>query len=186
MSDSQRFNGFVKEKLAKELRDDVLRFYVFNESDLHSAAYCYIRRYFESRGSELSQDVFVRCEPYLADNTKPDIVVFQKYDPIYVIELKMSTKAFKTPGSVFEEKVDKDMDKLKAYRTAYPTVRWAFLIVVCDSEKPWGWSDVTTKRYGYDKTSLVSVNLHLRDNGGQTYGYENWRKQFEKYLDKHG
>ena len=55
MYDAGQFNGFVKSELDDLLFDDIWQQYIFNESDLHSAAYYYIRKYFERRGSERSR-----------------------------------------------------------------------------------------------------------------------------------
>ena len=83
MYDAAQFNGFAKDELDDRLFDDLWALYVFNESDLHSAAYYYIRAYFAKRGSD---NIFVRCEPQMGGK-KPDIVVYDHSRPVYVLEL---------------------------------------------------------------------------------------------------
>ena len=46
--------------LDRLLFDDIWNLDVFNESDLHSAAYFYIRTYFQKNGRS---NIYVRCEP---------------------------------------------------------------------------------------------------------------------------
>ncbi len=72
MFDSSRFNGFVKNKLPDKLLSDIWDYFIFNERDLHSSAYYYIRQYFFRRDTASSDDVFVRCEPTMEDGRKPD------------------------------------------------------------------------------------------------------------------
>ena len=39
MYDAAQFNGFAKTELEDRILDDLWNLYIFNESDLHSAAY---------------------------------------------------------------------------------------------------------------------------------------------------
>mgnify|MGYP001606494152 CR=1 FL=1 len=183
MFDSERFNGFVKNELDDLLLEDIWNFYVFNESDLHSAAYYYVREYFKKRGSKGSEEIFVRCEPVIEDGLIPDIVVYGSYEPIYMIELKMFTRR---DAAIDEQSISKDKTKLKSYLAKYPKLRWGFLIVVYDTDEMFKPSPYTLKKQGYERISVSTINLRRsEDRGRRRQGYDAWRKQYEKYLDRH-
>ena len=183
MFDSTKFNGFVKTELDELLFDDIRRYYAFKEADLHAAAYFYIREYFIKRQSISSDDIFVRCEPRMENGTIPDIVLFRKYDPIYVMELKMLQKPEDT--RIYAE-VEKDLDKIAVLMKNYPTLKWGFLIVVYDSDDMFIVSDRWLRNKGYNNISVVPINLKRQtDNVRKRVGYDDWRKQFDRYLDKH-
>src|SRR5437762_8725979 len=78
--DFKRFNGFARKRLDDKLYSDLWNHDIFNERDMHSSAYFYIRDYFRkhNRGA-----VYVRCESRLA-GAQPDIVVYERGKPIYV------------------------------------------------------------------------------------------------------
>jgi len=182
MFDSEKFNGFVKNELDDLLFSDIWNYRVFNESDLHSAAYFYSREYFSRRDSKSADSIFVRCEPVMDDFTKPDIVVFKRYDPIYIIELKMFSKT----ETIKEDAIEKDLDKLKAYISRYPSIKWGFLIAVYDSEYMWKPTSHILKKSGYEKISISSINLRRKeDSERRRNNYDEWRQQFDKYRDRH-
>jgi len=186
MFDAQRLNGFVNDELDNRLFSDIWNFCVFNESDLHSAAYFYIREYFFKRDSKSASEVIVRCEPVMEDRGRPDIVIYNKYDPIYMIELKM----FKKTNLIHEHNdtdvIKSDLDALKAYIAHYPTIRWGFQISVYDSEEIWKPSSYALKKAGYEKISVRTINLRRQeDNKRRRNNYDQWRKQFDKYLERH-
>src|SRR5437762_6275459 len=60
--DFKRFNGFARKRLDDKLYSDLWNHDIFNECDMHSSAYFYIRDYFRkhNRGA-----VYVRCESRL-------------------------------------------------------------------------------------------------------------------------
>lgn len=186
MFDSDRFNGFVKNELDDCLFNDIWNYWVFNERDLHAAAYFYMREYFRKKGSQNATEILVRCEPVMDDFGRPDIVVFQSYAPIYIIELKM----FREPEVIKEDQIDQDLGRLKSYIEKYPSIKWGFLIVVYDSEEMWKPTGYMLKKSGYKQISVSSINLRRKeDSGYRRKDYDQWRKQFDKfcnrYLEKH-
>lgn len=182
MFDSIKFNGFVKKELGNLLFADIRNYLAFNETDLHSAAYYYIRKYFRKRDSQNSDNIFVRCEPTMNNGTKPDIVLFNKYNPIYIIELKM----FKKPEHVNFQAIENDINKIHGLMKSHNTIKWGFLIVAYDSGYILNISDAKLKNDGYNNVSFIPINLRLKEeNNRQRNGYLDWRKQFDKYIDKH-
>lgn len=186
MLDSERFNGFVTKELDNLLFSDIWNYFVFNESDLHSVAYFYIREYFLRRGSQSAGEVIVRCEPVMDNYGKPDIVVYNKYNPIYVIELKM----FNKPDFVQEHNdidvIKTDLDRLKVYLSRYPTLKWGFQISGYDSEEMWKPSAHILKKAGYERISVSTINMRRKeDSERRRNNYDEWRKQFDKYLERH-
>ncbi|GEM_PF-3181742 len=185
MFDSERFNGFVKNELDDLLFSDISQYFIFNESDLHSAAYYYIRDYFLRRDSQ-ANEIIVRCEPVMEDYGKPDIVVYNKYNPLYMIELKMFVKPDIIRESTEIDVIRKDLDKLKAYIEKYPTIKWTFQISVYDSEEMWRPSAYILRKSGYEKISVGTINLRRKEKSGyRRPRYDEWRKQFDKYLERH-
>jgi len=179
MYDSAQFNGFAKNELDDFLFNDIWNLDVFNESDLHSAAYYYIRTYFQRRGSE---GMFVRCEPRLR-SFKPDIVVYNNYKPAYIIELKM----FTNPEMVDESKIEGDLDKLNSLMHDVETIKWGFLIVSYDHDEDFGISDARLRRRGLEKISVSSINLRrTEDTGRRRVGYDDWRASFDRLRGRHG
>ena len=182
MFDSEKFNGFMKTEIDDLLFEDIWNYWIFNESDLHSAAYYYIRKYFERRQSNSSLEAFVRCEPIMEDGTKPDLVIFQRYDPIYFIEIKM----FNKPENLSDDKSLADLDKLKNYQRRYSTCKWGFFILVYDSDKMYSYTPYMLKKDGYQNISIIPINMRRKeDTARQRTGYEDWRKQFDKFLQRH-
>src|SRR6266853_1645617 len=104
MFDSERFNGFVRRELDDLIFTDLWNLNIFNERDLHSAAYFYARRFFEKTDRD---NVYVRCEPQIA-GMKPDIVVYERGQPIYALEFKV----FWEPDRINEAAVENDIRKL--------------------------------------------------------------------------
>jgi hypothetical protein len=176
--DASQFNGFAKTELDDHLFDDLWAFYVFNESDLHSAAYYYIRTYFAKRGSD---NIFVRCEPPMRGK-KPDIVVYDHSRPVYVLELKM----FSEPELVDEAKIDSDLAKLDEFMRSVETLKWGFFIVVYDSDDDFNISDARLRRQGLERISVIGVNLRRREGSGRRRtGYDEWRKEFDRLRSHH-
>jgi len=116
------------------------------------------------------------------DGTKPDIVLFRKYDPIYIIELKM----FKRPEKINTKAIDNDLNKINKLLKSHDTIKWGFLIVAYDSDDMLYVPDTKLKNNGYNNISLIPINMRRKEQTErQRNGYVEWRKQFDKYLDKH-
>jgi len=177
--DSAQFNGFAKNELDDLLFSDIWGLFAFNESDLHSAAYYYVRTYFQRRGSE---GMFVRCEPRLR-SFKPDIVVYNNYRPEYLIELKM----FSTLEMVDESKIEGDLNKLQKLIGDIESIKWGFLIIAYDHDEDFSISDARLRRRGLEKMSASSINMRRKEGTGRRrVGYDEWRAQFDKLRRRHG
>src|SRR5712692_849756 len=178
MYDSAQFNGFAKNELDDLLLSDLWALFIFNESDLHSAAYYYIRTYFQKRGSD---QVFVRCEPRLR-GLKPDIVVYDQYHPTYLVELKM----FPNPEVIDESKMDTDLEKLRRLISDISTIKWGFQIAVYYSDDVFSMSDARLRRRGYERISVSSINLRRKEETGRLrVRYDEWRGEFDKLRSRH-
>ena len=173
MYDAAHFNGFAKSELDDQLFSDLWNYDVFNESDLHSAAYYYIRTYFAKRESD---NIFVRCEPQLTGK-KPDIVVYDNSRPVYVLEFKM----FPEPESINEARIDADLDKLNDFIRSVDTLKWGFFVLVYDSDDDFKITDPKLRRQGLDNISVIGINLHRqKENGRRRTGYDQWRTEFDR------
>lgn len=85
--------NFIKRELAEKLQKDFCEppFRIFRERDLHSCCYFHLRSSLEN-----DHDWAVYNEPHMRDlkapgkGARPDIVLFRKGKPVYIIELKFS------------------------------------------------------------------------------------------------
>ena len=176
--DFDRFNGFMRESLHTLLFDDLWNLDVFNESDLHSAAYFYIRKFFQQ--NERS-NIYVRCEPRLA-GMKPDIVIYDRARPIYAVEFKFSKKQ----NRVNERGVFKDLDKLVKVVNRFDSMKWGFFYLVHDSEESNRIPNSVLRKYGYEKISMTAINMRRNENNGrQRRNYDDWREDFDSLIAQH-
>lgn len=176
--DNERFNGFAKRSLDNLLFNDIWDFYIFNERDMHSAAYFYIRDYFRKKERD---KVYVRCEPQLA-RMKPDIVVYERGEPIYLLEFKFFTK----PGYINEHAIYNDLDKLADGVDKFPSVRWGFFHMIYDNDEPFTLSDSRLRRAGYTKSSVTTINVRrTEESGRRRVGYDDWRAEFDRLQTAH-
>lgn len=182
MKDIKRFNGYIKKKLPVQIQTDFLAFRIFNERDLHSAAYHYIRDFFRKKERER---IVVRCEPRLLGK-KPDIVVYNNTRPYYVIEFKTFLKPDQV-NRVNANAVYEDIQKLEDFLQKTPS-SWAFLILVYDSPDDnvsRGLADQKLKQKGFEKISVVAINVSRHKSGYRRAGYSKWRRQFDHLWEKH-
>ncbi len=178
MFDAGQFNGFVKKELDDLLFNDIWNYDVFNESDLHSATYYYIRTYFQKRRSD---GMFVRCEPQM-HGKKPDIVVFYQTKPAYVLELKL----FVEQEVIDETKIDQDLEKLNEFISKIDSIKWGFFILVYDSDYDFGISDQRLRRMGLRNISVMSINIRRKEGTGRKrHGYDDWRANFDRLRRHH-
>ena len=176
--DYERFNGFARSGLDDLLFADLWDNYIFNESDMHSAAYYYIREYFKKKGRG---ECFVRCEPMLA-GMKPDIVIYTGGKPTYVLEFKMFAK----PDAVNNDAVVNDLEKLAVVIENLPTVKWGFFHMIYDADEPYTISDNRLRRAGLKKMSVTTINARRKeDTGRRRTGYDEWRAAFDSLRSKH-
>lgn len=174
----ERFNGFARRQLDDLLFEDLWSHDVFNERDMHAAAYHYIRDY--CRKAE-RDSVYVRCEPFLG-GMKPDIVLYERGNPIYLLEFKMFAK----PDCINEDAVYADLDKLKKVVNTVPSVRWAFFHMIYDCDKPYSFSDPRLRRAGYDRISVTTINARRQEESDRRrVRYDDWRAQFDKLRTLH-
>ena len=178
MYDSVQFNGFAKSELDNHLFEDLWNLCIFNESDLHSAAYHYIRTFFAKRGSD---NIFVRCEPQMRGR-KPDIVIYDQSRPIYVLELKM----FSEKDVVVESRIDDDLAKLNEFICSIDTLKWGFFTVVYDSDEDFNISDGRLRRQGLERISVIGINLRRTEGTGRRRTrYDEWRNEFDRLRAHH-
>lgn len=176
--DFERFNGFARSSLDDLLFNDLWSHDIFNESDMHSAAYYYIRDYFRKHGRD---QIYVRCEPQLA-RMKPDIVVYERGWPIYVLEFKFFSK----PDHVNEDAVYDDLDKLGDCVDTHASIKWGFFHMIYDAEAPFTISDSRLRRAGFRKTSVTTINARRKeDSGRRRTNYDVWRAEFDELQERH-
>jgi hypothetical protein len=176
--DFERFNGFARRSLDDFLLNDLWNHDIFNERDMHAAAYFYIRDYFRKHERD---NVYVRCEPLLA-RMKPDIVVYERGSPIYVLEFKFFTR----PDHINEDAVYDDLDRLKQVVDSYGSVRWGFFHIIYDADDPFTFSRSRLRRAGYGKISITTINARRNeDTGRRRVRYDEWRSEFDKLKGLH-
>ncbi len=56
---ADRFNGFIKSGLVKGLYEDLRKFLLHNERDVHAAAYAYTRKFLGRKGRDR---LILRCD----------------------------------------------------------------------------------------------------------------------------
>jgi hypothetical protein len=160
------------------LLSDVWNFDVFNESDLHSAAHGYIRSFFQRNGRS---NIYVRCEPRLA-GMKPDIVIFDRGNPIYTVEFKFFTKQ----DYVNEEAVFKDLEKLAKVVNRFGSMKWGFFYLVHDSEDSYTFPNPALRKRGYENISVSTINVRRKEGTGRRRtNYDDWRKEFDRLIAQH-
>jgi hypothetical protein len=175
--DFDRFNGFARRSLDDFLFSDLWSHDIFNERDMHSAAYFYIRDYFRKNERD---NVYVRCEPQLA-RMKPD-VVYERGKPIYLLEFKFFAK----PDYINDDAVYDDLDKLAEVVDVHPSVRWGFFHMIYDADEPFTFSDSRLRRAGYAKISVTTINARRKeDTDRRRVGYDDWRDEFDRLQAAH-
>lgn len=176
--DSERFNGFAKSSLDELLFSDLWSYDIFNERDMHSSAYYYIRNYFRKHERD---HAYVRCEPRLA-GMRPDIVIYERGKPAYVLEFKFFSK----PDYVNEDAVYYDLNKLADCVDAFTSIKWGFFHMIYDADDLFKFSDSCLRRTGFQKISVTSINARRKkDTGRRRTNYDEWRAEFDKLQEKH-
>lgn len=176
--DFDRFNGFMRSGLDDLLLTDLWNLDVFNESDLHSAAYFYIRKFFQQNGRS---NIYVRCEPRLA-GMKPDIVIYDRARPIYAVEFKFAKKQ----DRVNEKGVFKDLDKLAEVVNRFESMKWGFFYLVHDTEESYELPNRVLRKHGYKNISASMINARrTKDTGRRRHNYDDWREEFDKLIAQH-
>jgi hypothetical protein len=176
--DFNKFNGFARKSLDDFIFKDLWNHDIFNERDMHAAAYYYIRQYFRKQGRG---SVYVRCEPMLAE-VKPDIVIYNEGHPIYVLEFKL----FSQPDVIGQQRVQEDILKLADLVAGIPSIKWGFFHLIHDSDEQFGISDPRLRRAGLDKVSVTVVNARRKEESNRRrVGYDAWRKEFDRLQSGH-
>lgn len=176
--DYGRFNGFARKSLDDLLFSDLWSYDIFNERDMHSSAYFYIRDYFRKHERD---HAYVRCEPQLA-GMRPDIVIYERGKPTYVLEFKFFSK----PEYVNEDAVYDDLNKLADCVDAYPSIKWGFFHMIYDAEELFTFSDSRLRRAGFSRVSVTSINARRKeDSGRRRTNYDDWRAEFDRLQEKH-
>lgn len=176
--DFERFNGFARQSLDDLLFSDLWDYDIFNERDMHSSAYFYIRDYFRKHERD---SAYVRCEPQLA-GMRPDIVIYERGRPTYVLEFKFFSK----PDYINEDAIYDDLDKLADCVDAYDSIKWGFFHLIYDAEIPFTLSDSRLRRAGFSKISVTSINARRKEGTDRRRNnYDEWRGEFDKLQELH-
>lgn len=176
--DAERFNGFARKSLDDLLLSDLWHHDIFNERDMHSSAYYYIRDCFRKHERD---HVYVRCEPQLA-GMRPDIVIYEYGKPTYVLEFKFFSK----PDYINEDAVYDDLDKLADCVDAYASIKWGFFHMIYDADDQFTFSDSRLRRAGFRKTSVTAINARRKeDTGRRRTNYDEWRDEFDRLREMH-
>jgi hypothetical protein len=177
-SNAPHFNGFMHSRLDDLLFDDLWNLDVFNESDLHSAAFSHIKTFFQQNKRS---NIYVRCEPRLA-GMKPDIMIYDGANPIYGVEFKFFTKK----DYVNNKTVDKDLDKLAKVVNRFESMKWGFFYLVHDSEESYTLTNAALQKRGYDNISMTTINARRKkDTGKRRRNYDDWREEFDSLIAQH-
>lgn len=176
--DHQRFNGFARDGLDDLLCGDLLAHCIFNERDMHAAAYMYIRQYFEKLGRA---NIYVRCESQI-NGVRPDVAVYDRGTPVYILEFKM----LMDPGNLNEELVYKDLNKMGELINRLPSIKWGFFHLIYDDDLMFKPTTATLRRHGYEKISITSINARRKEESErQRKGYDDWRREFDRLVGAH-
>ena len=173
-----RFNGFVKKGLVKGIYNDFRNCLMHNERDVHAAAYGNMRKFLKVNNRD--ERLFVQCEPMLKGRsnrrTKPDVVIFNNRDqPVYVVEFKV----FRKPERINIHALVDDLEKLKMLVKKHE-LSYGFLVVVYDSELGLLMTDSCLRKQGYERISVVEINMRLDiKTGRQRRNYPEWRERFD-------
>ncbi len=93
---------------------------------------------------------------------------------------------FKAQERISPKPILNDLCKLKRMMKRYDTVKWGFLIVVYDRDEMLPVNDRDLREKGYKKISLVPINLYRQeDNERKRWGYDKWREQFDRFIERH-
>lgn len=176
--DFGRFNGFARDSLDGLLFKDLWHHDIFNERDMHSCAYFYIRDYFRKQGRN---SVYVRCESQL-NGMRPDIVIYDRGNPIYVLEFKFFSKL----GYINEDSVYEDLNKLADCVEAFPSVKWGFFFMIYDKDENFSISDYRLRKDGFSSVSASSINARrIEGTARRRNGYDGWRTEFDRLNEGH-
>lgn len=176
--DHERFNGFARNELDDLVFSDLWNLCIFNERDMHAAAYMYIREYFEKHERE---NIYVRCEPKIS-GVKPDIVVFDQGNPVYLLEFKMLMEKDKFD----KERTTPDLDKMADLIDEFSTIKWGFFMLIYDDDGMFKPGGATLRRRGYDSISVTSINARKKeDSERRRTGYDAWRREFDRLVGSH-
>jgi hypothetical protein len=113
---------------------------------------------------------------------KPDIVIYDRGRPLYILELKM----FVDQERVDEAKIDKDIEKLNDFMSKIGKIKWGFFVFVYDSDYDFGISDPRLRRVGLENISVISLNMRrMEKTGRKRTRYDEWRKEFDRLRKYH-
>jgi len=88
-------NAFIRGQLQDRLTKDFIGrpFRIFRERDLHTCSYFHLRRFLRAdKRWEIVNEPFLRNLKGSGKSAQPDIVLFRKGKPVFIIELKFRRK----------------------------------------------------------------------------------------------
>jgi hypothetical protein len=113
---------------------------------------------------------------------RPDIVIYERGRPTYVLEFKFFSK----PDYINEDAIYDDLDKLADCVDAYDSIKWGFFHLIYDAEIPFTLSDSRLRRAGFSKISVTSINARRKEGTDRRRNnYDEWRGEFDKLQELH-
>ena len=162
MARRSQLHTFIKRTLVKKVRQDLRAHRIFSEADLQSIVYHHVRRFVSDR-----DDWLVRCGPTVA-GVRPDIVVFRRFDPRAIIQLKwsMNINASRfTPGP----RLWKDIRDLRQIKYRYKKrVGKGYLLAVMNSRETPDIYNQISGNWHKNYFFWLPINVH------HFRGYERW------------
>jgi len=165
-----RLNTFIETKLIKHIKKDLRHYKLFTEMDMHAVIYYHLREAIGSR-----EDWYVRCN-FGVEGKRPDIVIFNRYNPKFVFEL-----AFKISDiqNFPEDKLSKDREKLRKFKSLFPSTGKAYLIGIFDADKSYSYKLKEGREWEkhYYRELLINVQ--------EMYDYKRWKEDWAIIKNNH-
>lgn len=156
--------SFIKGKLRRHIEKDLRNCLLFTEGDLHAVVYYHLRKTIRDR-----PNWYVRCKMQLEKGKKgykPDIVIFNRYCPKYVLELKFLIN--ENFPNFPKSRLLEDYKKLKSIVNSNQSLGKACLIAVFDADPGKVKSfkkDEKWEKYRYEEILI---------NAQEIRGYNKW------------
>ncbi len=167
------------DELPSRILSDVYNFFVFNEADLQAVVYHWTTTWMERNyPSDAARPRFLLNQPALRVSgqlVRPDLVMFHGHQPIVAIELKCELNRPSHAGS------EKDIEKLRVCKTAYPTLKNAYFLYLYDSDSD---LDVDVEDWMKRYFFTIPVNVRRHPTRRLRNRYVHWRRKWKR-LYKH-
>jgi len=172
LSYGDSINSFIKKDLRTRIIHDLKYFNLFSEADLQSIVYYHLRKALAFR-----ENWFVRSNPTMRGG-RPDIVVFNHYNPRVVIEL---TFVILLEDDYYpNKKLNDDKQKLGRIVGNYESIGKTFQIGIFDANDEYEYSlkeNRDWEKYCFDEM-LINVK--------EFKWYDNWIDEWVKIKKRQG